>query len=107
MLRKTTTNELLIRKCSFKPVNQELKLEMGIDLESPNFDSGRAEIIAQEVDGPSTSSGKRDTKQIYFHNEIVDKVFLASTKPTKQPQKYAVAAFNGKEIHLNSLQGKC
>lgn len=105
LLRKNNSNELAIKKCHFKPINQELKLEMGINIESPNFDTARAEIIAHEVDGASTSSGKKDTKQVYFNNEIVDKVFLDSSKPTKQPQKYAIAAFNGREIHLNPLKG--
>lgn len=83
-------------------MNEEVKLELGINTESPNFDTGKAEIIAQEVDGDKESSNKNPT---YFENEIVDKVFLQSTKASDKPNRYAVATYNGKEIHLTALKG--
>lgn len=89
----------LVKKCSFKPENQEVKLEMAIDIDSPNFDTGRAEIIAHEVDKDS------DTSKKYFNNGIVDRVFLESSKPTEDTDRYAAATFNGKEIHLTTLKG--
>ncbi|KAG5878014.1 hypothetical protein JTB14_025469 [Gonioctena quinquepunctata] len=98
--RKRCTNEHNIKKCFFKPQNQEVKLELGINVDSPNFDSGKAELIAQEVDGESDNS-----KTAYFENEMVDKVFLQSTKTVRDANKYAAAIYNGKEIHVTSLKG--
>lgn len=102
MRRKECLNEHKIKKCFFKPHNEEVKLELGINVESPNFDSGRAEIIAHEVDGNKEPSNKDST---YFENDIVDKVFLHSTKAADKPNRYAVATYNGKEIHLSALKG--
>lgn len=80
-----------------------MKLELAINVDSPNFDTGKAEIIAHEVDGDKESSNKDST---FFENDIVDKVFLQSTKASDKPNRYAVAAYNGKEIHLTPLNGK-
>ncbi|CAG9770968.1 unnamed protein product [Ceutorhynchus assimilis] len=101
--RKNCTDEEVIKKCKFKPENQEVMLEMAINTESPNFDSGRAELIAHEIDGDINSKTRKD-KNIYFENEIVDKVFLKSSQCVKDGDNYAVAAFNGKEIHLTSIK---
>ncbi|XP_066258647.1 DNA-directed RNA polymerase III subunit RPC5 [Euwallacea similis] len=95
-------NNEKINKCSFKPGNKEIMLEMGINTESTNFDAGRAELIAHETDGDLSS--KKDLKSVYFENEIVDKVFLKSTRCVKDTNNYAVAAFNGREIHLTAIK---
>lgn len=100
--RKECSNEHKINKCFFKPKNEEVKLELAINVESPNFDTGKAEIIAHEVDGEKESSNKDST---FFENEIVDKVFLQSTIASDKPNRYAVATYNGKEIHLTALKG--
>ncbi|XP_060522207.1 DNA-directed RNA polymerase III subunit RPC5 [Cylas formicarius] len=96
--RKHSPNERRIRKCLYKPTNREIMLEMQIDTDSPNFDSGRAELIAYEVDGDAK---KKDS--VVFENEIVDKIFLKSSSVVREPKNYAVAAYNGKEIHLTAL----
>ncbi|KAJ8957437.1 hypothetical protein NQ318_004917 [Aromia moschata] len=95
--QKDCANEHNIKKCFYKPQSEEVKLELAINVESPNFDVGRAEIIAHEVDG--------EIDDVFFENAIVDKVFLQSTKVVKEPNKYAIAAYNGKEIHLTALKG--
>lgn len=100
---KECANEHKIKKCYYKPQNEEVKLELGINVDSPNFDSGRAEIIAHEVDGDNETSNKEPR---YFENELVDRVFLQSTKAADNPNRYAVATYNGKEIHLTALKGK-
>ncbi|XP_050511536.1 DNA-directed RNA polymerase III subunit RPC5 [Diabrotica virgifera virgifera] len=97
-----TTNQHKIKSCFFKPKNQEVKLELGIDTRSPNFDTGRAEIIAHEVDKESDKT-KKNPK--FFENEVVDKVFLQSSKTVQDANRYAVAVYNGKEVHLTSLSG--
>lgn len=47
---------------------------------------------------------KKD-KQPFFENEIVDKVFLQSSRAVSEANKYAVATYNGSEIHLTALKG--
>ncbi|KAK9885386.1 hypothetical protein WA026_010883 [Henosepilachna vigintioctopunctata] len=96
-------NAFNIKKAFFKPENQEMKLEQCINIESRSFDGGRAEIIAHEVDGPSEK--RKPGAEVFFENEIVDKMLLSSTKGVKEPEKYAVAAFTGKELHLTTLRG--
>lgn len=98
---KQCTDEDKIKKCQFKPQNKEVILEMAINTDSPNFDAGRAELIAHEIDGGSNSS---KNKNVYFENEIVDKVFLKSSRCVKGGQNYAVAAYNGREIHLTAIK---
>lgn len=88
----------------YKPLNEEVKLELSINTDSPNFDSVKAEIIAQEVDGDKEQPKKDNT--LYFENKMVDRVFLQSSKSAGIPNRYAAAAYNGKEIHLTSLKGR-
>ncbi|XP_023029282.1 RNA polymerase III subunit E [Leptinotarsa decemlineata] len=92
-------NQHNIRKCFIKPQNREVKLELGIDIDSPNFDSGKAEFIAEEVDGNTNNPNEK-----YFESGLVDKVFLQSTRPIEDPNKYAAAVYNGREIHLTALK---
>ncbi|KAL1517071.1 hypothetical protein ABEB36_000883 [Hypothenemus hampei] len=94
-------SEQKVKSCMFKPQNRDVKLEMSLDTASPSFDSGRAELIAHEIDG-DINAGK--DKNIYFENEIVDKIYLKSNRNVKDNQNYAVAAFNGREIHLTSIK---
>ncbi|XP_050301715.1 DNA-directed RNA polymerase III subunit RPC5 [Anthonomus grandis grandis] len=100
--RKKCTNEDKIKKCMFKPQNKEVALEMAINTASSNFDSGRAELVAHEVDGDLST--KKDKSKVFFENELVDKVFLKSNRCVKDGENYAVAAFNGQELHLTSIK---
>ncbi|XP_974028.2 DNA-directed RNA polymerase III subunit RPC5 [Tribolium castaneum] len=101
LLSKKCTNELTIKRGFFKPSNQEVELEMAIDVASSNFDSDRAELIAQEIDG---APEERKTSKIHFENDLVDKVSLKSSKAVKEPSKYAALAYTGREIHLTTLR---
>ncbi|XP_076271749.1 RNA polymerase III subunit E [Rhynchophorus ferrugineus] len=98
--RKKCPNENKIKKCLYKPQNKEVMLEMSINTDSPNFDSGRAELIANEIDGDSSSNNKNKK---YFENDAVDKVFLKSTRGVKNANNYAIAAYNGREVHITSI----
>lgn len=90
-----------IRKAYFKPKNQEVKIEMAIDPRSKNFDLFKAEQLARDVDGPS---GQHKPDAV-FENDIVDKLMLTSTKTVKDPSKYSVGLYNGKEFHITPLSG--
>lgn len=97
---KTDTN---IRKAYFKPDNQEVKLEVELNVESTNFDTMKAEDIARDVD--SNKDSRKGEKEVVFENEIMDKYFLQSCKAVKDPSKYAIGHYNGKELHLTPLKG--
>lgn len=64
--------------------------------------TGRAELIAHEIDGESSTNSQ---KKMYFENNIVDKVFLKSNRCLREEANYAVAAYNGREIHLTGVKG--
>lgn len=92
-----------VRKCFFKPQNEEVKFEMDINMQSSMIDTIRAEEIAVEVDGPK--GVKKKDKAVVFENGIVDKVIFLSSKVVKDSSNYAIGVFNGKELHLTSLKG--
>lgn len=98
---KQNTN---IRKAFFKPENQEVKLDVELNVESPNFDAIKAEDIARDVD--SNKDNRKGEKETIFENDIMDKIILQSCKGVRDPSKYAIGSFNGKELHLTPLKGK-
>lgn len=90
-----------IRKCFIKPLNEIVKHDAGIEMNSINIDENRAERIAREVDAAARSK----EKETVFENDIMDKVEYLSTKALKNSGDYAVGAFNGKEMHITSVKG--
>lgn len=94
-------HELNIRKCFLKPLNEVVKHEVGMEMNSMNVDENRAESLARDVDAVAKSKGK----ETIFENEIMDKVEFLSTKAIRNCSDYAVGAFNGKEIHITSVKG--
>nr|CAI5834613.1 unnamed protein product [Callosobruchus analis] len=97
--RQDSKDEQIIRKCFVKPKNEEIQLELAIDTNSPNFDFDRAEFIVKGMIQDNSD------KEQPFKNKIVDRVLLQSQKTIKDANKYAVATYNGREIHLTALKG--
>ncbi|CAH1987468.1 unnamed protein product [Acanthoscelides obtectus] len=97
--RQDSKDEQVIRKCFVKPQNEEIQLELAINTDSPNFDVDRAEFILK---GTFQDTSDKDE---HFKNKIIDRVLLQSQKTIKEANKYAVATYNGKEIHLTALKG--
>ncbi|KRT81897.1 hypothetical protein AMK59_6330, partial [Oryctes borbonicus] len=95
-------NDNNVKKSFFKPENQEVKLEVELNVNSPNFDTIKAEDIARDVD--SNKDTQKDEKEVSFENDIMDKIVLKSCKAVKDPRKYAVGLYNGKELHLTSIK---
>uniref|UniRef100_A0A1Y1NFR0 Uncharacterized protein n=1 Tax=Photinus pyralis TaxID=7054 RepID=A0A1Y1NFR0_PHOPY len=71
-LRPTTNKLPDVKKCFIKPNNETVKLEVQLDVVSPNFDIGKAEDVALRVDGPAEHR-KRD-KEVFFKNNLLDKI---------------------------------
>lgn len=100
---RLSKNEISVKKSYFKPNNQEVKLETEINPTSKNFDLVKAEEVAQLVDG--SPDIRKTEKEKCFENNILDKMTLTSTKIVKDPSKYAVGVYNGREYHLTPLKG--
>lgn len=96
---KFLKNDANVRKAFFKPENQEVKLEVELNVQSQNFDTMRAEVIAHDVDS------NKNEKETIFENDLMDKIILKSNKAVKDPRKYAVGCYNGRELHLTPLKG--
>lgn len=86
-----------------KPQNQSAKLEVQLNTGSSNFDVGRAEEIAQRVDGPPDY--RKNDKELYFENDILDKITYVSSKAVEDPHNYAAGVYNGREFHITPLKG--
>lgn len=100
---KCSQTDMNIRKCFFKPENDEIKLEMGINMESQNVDTVQAQAIAEEYNGTSDTRGQ--DKELIFENNIMDKIVLSSTQAVKDPSQFAIGSFNGREYHITPLKG--
>lgn len=90
-----------IRKCFFKPENEQVKLEIGIDMSSGNIDEYKAQSIAKEI-----NSAAQNKEKDIFENDIMDKIEYISRRNLKDCSNYAVGVFNGRELHVTSLKGK-
>lgn len=97
-------DKTIIKTSAIKPNNQEVKLDIGLKINSVNFDMSKAEEIAINADGPS---GFRDNDNItLFENNFMDKQSLSSCKSVEDCSKYAVGTVHGNEIHITPLTGK-
>lgn len=95
----------VIKSCAIKPQHKEVKLEMGLNVNSMNFDMNKAEEIAINTDGSAGFNREKDEEAI-FENEIMDKQSFISTKAVEDCSKYAVGIVHGNEIHITPLKGK-
>lgn len=97
------SDKSLIKTSAIKPNNQEVKLEMGLKINSVNFDMSKAEEIAINADGPS--GFRNDNDNTIFDNNFMDKQCLQSSKSIEDCNKYALATLHSNEIHLTPLKG--
>lgn len=56
---------ILLQSC-IKPHHQEVKLELELDMQSPNYDTSRGEQIAWNVDGVAGNKDERKTEEKFF-----------------------------------------
>lgn len=92
-----------IRSCAIKPINQEIKIDVGLNINSVNFDVSKAEEIAINADG---ASGYRDSENgVMFDNNLMDKQCFTSCKAVEDCSKYAVGVVHADEIHITPLKG--
>lgn len=97
-----TKQELNVKKSFLKPINEFVKLDVAMEMNSINVDEVRAENIALEVDAVARSK----EKETVFENDIVDKIEMMSSKVLKDCGEFAVGVFNGTEMHVTSVKGK-
>ncbi|XP_069692182.1 DNA-directed RNA polymerase III subunit RPC5 [Periplaneta americana] len=91
----------VIQSC-IKPQHQEVKLELELDTQSSNYDTGRGEQIAWNVDGKKED---RKAEDKFFKNDIMDKQLLQSTRALADTNNYAVAVYHDNELHITPLRG--
>ncbi|ENN76053.1 DNA-directed RNA polymerase III subunit RPC5 [Dendroctonus ponderosae] len=101
LFQPSDADEINVQKCKLRPENKEVELQIGIGIDCSNFDSARADLIAHEIDGDL--SAKKPNKKVYFENETADTVYMKSSRSVKEGENYAIAAYNGSEIHLTAL----
>ncbi|XP_022917040.1 DNA-directed RNA polymerase III subunit RPC5 [Onthophagus taurus] len=90
-----------ISKAYIRPDNQEVKLDVDLNVESINFDVGKAELIARDLE---LNSDKKKPENVVFQNHIMDKVLFTSNKAVNESDNYAIGCFNGRELHLTPIK---
>ncbi|GLH05920.1 Uncharacterized protein GBIM_11467 [Gryllus bimaculatus] len=95
--RNSTGEPPQIQKCMIKPQNKQVKMELAVNPNS-NYDYGKGEYMALNVDGPSSS---KDGK--IFKSGLLDKTVLESTCPVPDAGRYAIGVLHAGELHLNPL----
>ncbi|KAK4874932.1 hypothetical protein RN001_014292 [Aquatica leii] len=100
---RTANTPLNVKRCFVKPRNQAVKLEVQLNTRSANFNINKAEDIALRVDGPPEY--RKKDKEIYFKNNLVDKIEYTSSKVVDNADTYAIGVYNGQEYHITPLKG--
>jgi hypothetical protein len=54
-----------------KPHHQEVKLEVGLDIQSSNYDRSRGEQIAWNVDGAGSKDEKKKAEEKFFKKLVL------------------------------------
>jgi hypothetical protein len=54
-----------------KPCHQEVKLEVGLDMQSSNYDRSRGEQIAWNVDGAGSKDEKKKAEEKFFKKLVL------------------------------------
>lgn len=60
-----------------KPQHQEVRLELELDMQSPNYDSSKGEQIAWNVDGVTNSKVERKAEDKFFKKLVLLSSFIA------------------------------
>ncbi|XP_067005407.2 DNA-directed RNA polymerase III subunit RPC5 isoform X2 [Anabrus simplex] len=95
-------DEDVLKSC-IKPEHQEVRLEIGINTHSPNYDTSKGEQIALNVDGSGATRKKSEDR--HFESTCMDKQILESTRAVTDASRYAVGILHDKEFHLTPVQG--
>ncbi|XP_037939259.1 DNA-directed RNA polymerase III subunit RPC5 [Teleopsis dalmanni] len=85
--------------CCVKPVNQEVKVDFALNVESKFYDSFKGEQFAISADGKTQQKNERPT----YKRGLMDKQTFLSQRPLDDPSKYTVAIYADNEIHISPL----
>jgi len=85
----------------FRPVNQQVELELQLNTRNANYDRSKGEQIALNTDGcnPGPSSDRT------FQSTVMDKQLLTGTAAVKDSGRYAVGILDKNELHLTRVKG--
>lgn len=82
-----------------KPINQEVKVDFELNVESHFYDQFKGRNFALSSDGKAQAKGERPT----FRHGIMDKQSFVSGKSVENVDRYVVGILQDKEIHLSPL----
>ncbi|ELT95950.1 hypothetical protein CAPTEDRAFT_186672 [Capitella teleta] len=83
-----------------KPQQQKLELSLELDTQSNNYARSKGEQFAINVDGAASGEDKR-----VFNSDRMDKHTIHSTALGPDSDRFAVACFRDRELHLTPLKG--
>ncbi|XP_023210358.1 DNA-directed RNA polymerase III subunit RPC5-like [Centruroides sculpturatus] len=93
-----TYNDVEDIQARVKPKQQKVELELPLNVQSSNYDKGKGEQIALNVDG------RHGGENSYFSSSFMDKQKLTSSKAVSSSAQYAIGLLRpGKELHLTPL----
>ena len=93
-----TYDDADVTNVKFKPRQQTLMYEVGIDVTSNNYNKSKGEQIAINVDG--SDPGANAT----YQSEKMDKQVLTSLPSGAKPNRYAVGYFSNNQLHVTPLK---
>lgn len=88
-----------VSNCCVKPINQEVKVDFELNVESNFYDQFKGRNFALASDGKAQQKGERPT----FRHGIMDKQSFVSGKSVENVDRYVVGILQDKEIHLSPL----
>ena len=85
--------------CCVKPINQEIKVDFELNVESKFYDQFKGRNFALASDGKTQQKGERPT----FRHGIMDKQSFVSSKSVDNVDRYVAGIIQENEIHLTPL----
>uniref|UniRef100_T1GGW6 DNA-directed RNA polymerase III subunit RPC5 n=1 Tax=Megaselia scalaris TaxID=36166 RepID=T1GGW6_MEGSC len=95
----STFENTTVSNCCVKPINQEVKVDFELNVESNFYDQFKGRNFALASDGKAQQKGERPT----FRHGIMDKQSFVSGKSVENVDRYVVGILQDKEIHLSPL----
>ena len=95
---KMSYDEADVSNVKFKPRQQTLTFEVGIDVSSNNYNRSKGEQIAINVDGNNPGADAT------YASEKMDKQVLTSLPSGSKPNRYAIGYLSNNQLHLTPLK---
>lgn len=91
-----------VTDAQIRPAGQQVKLTLSLNTSNSNYDTGKGEQIALNVDGSDASS--RIAAERTFPSGVMDQQVLTSSRALSDSSRYAVGILNDNELHLTEVK---